>query len=121
MNDGRRRARLTACDGIMSDDRSASPVSQLPRVVRPGNEFEVVTEEGVAETEALTGLSSAPEFKNVRTPRARGGGVLRTFKKHISIFPLVHTQLWVAAAYSLLAPLFPALVRPSLSYDDSER
>ncbi|XP_077539017.1 MFS-type transporter SLC18B1-like isoform X2 [Haemaphysalis longicornis] len=93
----------------MSDDHGANAVSQLPRIVCPKNEFEVATEDGAAETETLTGLSPAPEFTYVRTPRVRSGGVLRTCEKHISIFPLVHTQLWVAAAYALLAPLFPAL------------
>lgn len=98
---------LRATGSSMPDPHSVNNVSQLPGVIFTENELEVVTEDGIAETETLT--SSPPDFNKAQTPAVRCRGILRTCKKNIYILPLLHTQVWVAAAYSLLAPLFPAL------------
>uniref|UniRef100_A0A6M2CX54 Putative vesicular amine transporter n=1 Tax=Rhipicephalus microplus TaxID=6941 RepID=A0A6M2CX54_RHIMP len=90
---------------------SGQRVSYAPIAV-PTDDIELAgaSKDETTETDKLSPCVDAVDFSNTCPPPAvRSTSFLHRHRKKISLLPMMHTQFWVAAAYALLAPLFPAL------------
>lgn len=91
---------------------SGQHVSYAP-IATSADDVELVAtnrDETATETDKLSrNVDSVDCSANTCSPAVGKKSVLQRHRKKIALLPMMHTQFWVAAAYALLAPLFPAL------------
>ncbi|XP_075553148.1 MFS-type transporter SLC18B1-like isoform X1 [Dermacentor variabilis] len=89
---------------------SGQHTSYTPVVVGSDDrELVAISKDETTETDKLSQGVAGVDFTGTYSPVDKKKSILERHKWKICLLPMIHTQFWVAAAYSLLAPLFPAL------------
>ncbi|XP_049529049.1 uncharacterized protein LOC119460619 isoform X2 [Dermacentor silvarum] len=89
---------------------SGQPISYAPIVVDSDDrEPAAIIKDETTEADKLSQSFDVVDFNTTYSPVPKKKRILERHKRKICLLPMIHTQFWVAAAYSLLAPLFPAV------------